>query len=159
MKFEEAENCKFEPTVGSLAGNKEKPPVPGDFFERMGTNFQRSNPKLYKQGKLKMAKIHLRNGKDDDAFKVLAESFDLHKAFQHFMATEFRTWKEGKRAMLELSGKAPKKPQKPVVIKPDAAKKQDASSVSMALGPSQKLSSDQLKDLKDTFNMYKDEKE
>mmetsp|Transcript_33677 Transcript_33677/g.52022 ORF Transcript_33677/g.52022 Transcript_33677/m.52022 type:complete len:124 (-) Transcript_33677:2378-2749(-) len=84
MKFSELENCKFEPETGTLKENPSNPdeaPVPGDYFKRMGTNFQNSNPGLYKQGKLKKAKIYLKADDKDEAFKCLAEAFDLHKIF------------------------------------------------------------------------------
>jgi len=51
MTFAEIENCKFEPETGTLKEdplNETESLVPGDYFERMGTNFQRANPNLFK---------------------------------------------------------------------------------------------------------------
>ena len=60
MKVSEQENCTFEPEVGALnrhwakAISQSKEPrlkqesIPGEFFERMGENFCKSNPAIYK---------------------------------------------------------------------------------------------------------------
>jgi hypothetical protein len=39
MQFSEIENCKFEPQCGSLASDKEKEAVAGEYFEKFGPNF------------------------------------------------------------------------------------------------------------------------
>ena len=61
MMQSEIENCTFEPNTGCLdpmnykkAGEEAQP---GKFFENIGENFCFSNPSLFKQGKLKKAKI------------------------------------------------------------------------------------------------------
>lgn len=53
MQFSELENCKFEPQCGSLANDKEKEAVAGEYFEKFGDNFQTKNPELFKYGKMK----------------------------------------------------------------------------------------------------------
>lgn len=77
MMVSEQENCTFEPEAGALNRNWKtvmnfsKEPrlkqdsIPGEFFERMGENFCKSNPAIYKQGKLKKAITQLRNGDAD----------------------------------------------------------------------------------------------
>ena len=96
MQFQEIENCKFEPATGALskhwakfARNTKEPrfkqeTVPGDFFDRMGENFCKSNPALYKQGKLKKAMTNWRNGDANKALLILCEGFDLTKVFMHY---------------------------------------------------------------------------
>jgi hypothetical protein len=60
MKVSELENCTFEPNAGALNVNwkhvvqNTKEPrlkqesIPGEFFDRMGENFCKSNPQIYK---------------------------------------------------------------------------------------------------------------
>lgn len=64
MMQSEIENCTFEPNSGSLDPRNYNHPAykdgeanPGQYFEKMGDNFCKSNPDLYKSGKLKKAKI------------------------------------------------------------------------------------------------------
>jgi hypothetical protein len=124
MKAEEAETCKFEPNVGTLARNpktEEEKTVPGGFFEKLGDNFMKSNPQLFKKGKLKKARLELKRGNEEDSFKCLVEGFDLLKVFQHFLPQEYKVWKEGKKAQEELLNKdkkpdtSAKKPKVPVM--------------------------------------------
>jgi len=68
----ELENCTFEPEAGTLSknmkdtlranpnlGNSEivKEPEPDAFFLKLGKNFERSHPEVYKAGVLKRAKL------------------------------------------------------------------------------------------------------
>jgi hypothetical protein len=68
MKMDEIENCTFEPNVGSLNPVKPSKNVtknaperlfaetkPGEFFESLGVNFCKSNPKIFKQGIMKLS--------------------------------------------------------------------------------------------------------
>ena len=60
MKISEQQNCTFEPQAGNLdprwgyvknitkEAHLVAETVPGEFFERMGDNFCKSNPDLYK---------------------------------------------------------------------------------------------------------------
>jgi hypothetical protein len=72
MTFEEIENCTFEPEAGCLNRNwakatrminderMRKPAVPGEFFARLGDNFCKAEPAIYKRGKMKKAKLQWR---------------------------------------------------------------------------------------------------
>jgi hypothetical protein len=56
MQFSELENCKFEPQCGSLANDREKEAVAGEYFDKFGENFKTKNPELFKYGKMKQAR-------------------------------------------------------------------------------------------------------
>ena len=104
MKVSEYENCTFEPEVGALnrhwakaiALSKEprlkQESVPGEFFERMGENFCKSNPAIYKQGKLKKALTFFKNGDTELCLNIMCEGFDLTKVFQHYKPKEYKIW-------------------------------------------------------------------
>lgn len=56
-------------------------PAPGKFHTEMGENFEKSDPAIFKAGKLKKAKILLKQGKTDDCISTLIQGFDLLKVF------------------------------------------------------------------------------
>lgn len=72
MTFEEIENCTFEPEAGCLNKHWQKATrlinderlrkeaVPGEYFDRLGDNFCKAEPAIYKRGKLKKAKLQWR---------------------------------------------------------------------------------------------------
>ena len=104
MKISEQENCTFEPEAGCLnrnwakaqAGAKEshmtQEAVPGEFFDRLGENFCKSEPAIYKRGKLKKAKLCYRQGDFDKCFNTLCEGFHLCQLYQHQKPKEFKVW-------------------------------------------------------------------
>ena len=107
MQFDELENCTFEPTIGALLGDSANPtsadlPKAGDYFEKMGVNFEKSNPELFKWGKLKKAKAFLRRGDTVECLSTLQEGFNLLKLFQHFKPKEYSIWKKGTEEIEEI---------------------------------------------------------
>ena len=106
MQYSEVENCTFEPEAGSLHPNwrniakisKEQrfraDTVPGEYFNRMGDNFCKSNPALYKKGKFKKAMTNWRSGKYQEVLNILCEGFDLTKLFMHYRAHQFKIWND-----------------------------------------------------------------
>ena len=58
----------------------------------MGPNFCKSDPALYKKGKLKKANIYLKSGDDEMCLNVMCEGFDLNRVFQHYRPWEFKIW-------------------------------------------------------------------
>jgi len=50
----------------------------------MGPNFCKSDPALFKKGKLKKANIYLKSGDDEMCLNVMCEGFDLNRVFQHY---------------------------------------------------------------------------
>ena len=93
MTFEEIQNCTFEPEAGCLNRNwkkatriinderLKKEAVPGEFFDRLGDNFCKAEPAIYKRGKLKKAKLLWRQGDPDKAFATLCEGFNLGQLY------------------------------------------------------------------------------
>jgi hypothetical protein len=86
MTFEEIENCTFEPNCGTQNPlNKEGYDIdPGrenepSFFDKMGDNFIKSNPKIYKKGILKKSALKLKEGSWDDSFNTLFLAFNVEK--------------------------------------------------------------------------------
>jgi len=53
-------------------------------------NFKTSDPAIFKQGKLKKAKIHLRQGNVDECIATLIEGFNLIKVYSHNKPGEYK---------------------------------------------------------------------
>jgi len=86
MLQEEAQQCTFEPEVGSLNKHNEyamravpdlkskgimnEPDIKA-YLEEMGPNFSKKHPEVFKAGILKKAKRFYREGQYDDAMKEL----------------------------------------------------------------------------------------
>ena len=92
MLNSEKENCHFEPEAGSMSRTidlalKANPnlrkdgflsePDPMAFVQKLGSNFDKSHPEVYKAGVLKRAQFMFREGKFDDALKRLYEGFNV----------------------------------------------------------------------------------
>jgi hypothetical protein len=92
MLNSEKENCVFEPEAGSMSRTidlalKANPnlkkdglldePDPEEFVKKLGNNFEKSHPEVYKLGVLKRAKLMAKEGKFDDALKRLYEGFNV----------------------------------------------------------------------------------
>lgn len=73
-------------------------PHPGKFHEDMGENFEKSDPAIFKAGKLKKAKILLKQGKIDDCLSTLIQGFNLLKVFQHFKPDMYKVWQDFNQA-------------------------------------------------------------
>lgn len=67
-------------------------PHPGKFVADMGENFEKSDPTIFKIGKLKKAKILLKQGKIDDCISTLIQGFNLLDLFKHNKPDMFKTW-------------------------------------------------------------------
>lgn len=52
-------------------------PDPEAYFNKLGTNFQKSNPDVFKAGVLKRARMKFMNGKYDDAMNTLFQGFNV----------------------------------------------------------------------------------
>jgi hypothetical protein len=92
MLNSEKANCFFEPEAGSMSRTidlalKANPnlrkdglldePDPEEFVKKLGQNFEKSHPEVYKQGVLKRAKLMAKEGKFDDALKRLYDGFNV----------------------------------------------------------------------------------
>jgi hypothetical protein len=97
MQFSEIENCKFEPQCGSLASDKEKEAVAGEYFEKFGPNFQTKNPELYKYGKMKIARAWIRTGMRTytEVLKCLGDAINLNDILQFFRPDDYKIYKDG----------------------------------------------------------------
>jgi len=87
----------------------------------------------------------LKNGSPEsaeEAFKCLAEAFDLFKIFQHFMPKEYKIWKDGKE---EIDGKN------------NSQKKEDKSDPKTKpkiFDKEEDLTESQKKDIRETFELF-----
>ena len=52
-------------------------PDPEEFVKKLGANFEKSHPEVYKLGVLKRAKLMAKEGRFDDALKRLYEGFNV----------------------------------------------------------------------------------
>jgi hypothetical protein len=100
----ELKNCTFEPEAGTMSknmtdtlkanpnlGNSEviKDPEPDAFFLKLGKNFEKSHPEVYKAGVLKRAKLKYLQGKYEEAMNTLSEGFNINSIRRYF-DTAFR---------------------------------------------------------------------
>ena len=117
MQFSELENCKFEPQCGSLANDKEKEAVAGEYFDKFGDNFQTKNPELFKYGKMKQARAQIRTGTKtyNQVLKTLGDAMNLNDILQHYRPDDYKVYTEGKKILNEekeaKSGNANPKPK------------------------------------------------
>ena len=101
MQFEEVENCTFEPNCGTMDTLKKKfglekssaPTVPGDYFNKLGTNFATSNPKIFKMGIVKKAMLHWKNDKHEESINTLYDGFNVERIFANYLAHDYKAWK------------------------------------------------------------------
>lgn len=93
MLQSETENCTFEPEAGSLSktnhltlkvlpnlardGVLTSEPDPEAYFKKLGKNFEKSHPEVYKAGVLKKAKLLYQQGKYEEAMNKLHEGFNI----------------------------------------------------------------------------------
>ena len=99
MLNSEKENCVFEPEAGSMSRtighalktlpNLQKEglldePDPEAFVKKLGQNFEKSHPEVYKAGVLKRAQLMVREGRFDDALKRLYEGFNVESIKKRF---------------------------------------------------------------------------
>lgn len=68
--------------------------APGEFFDRLGENFCKAEPAIYKRGKLKKAALFWRRGDVDRCFGTLCEGFDLCQLYQQREAEKHKVWKD-----------------------------------------------------------------
>lgn len=106
MQFSELDNCTFEPEIsapppGANMDGLVDRGVPGAFVKRMGTDFSRSDPSIYKFGKIRRAKTILRSGAVEDCIKKLCEGFDLCQVYMKFRPVEFKLWSDHRKIMKE----------------------------------------------------------
>ncbi|EGR34470.1 hypothetical protein IMG5_010580 [Ichthyophthirius multifiliis] len=103
MKFEEAQNCTFNPCVGYRMSKRRKAVFdqvrkelssniaflekPGGFDEavkKMGDNFQSKFPWLFKKGIIKKCWFLIQNEQFADAYSALCDRFHIKCIIQHF---------------------------------------------------------------------------
>lgn len=106
MTFSELENCTFEPEAGCLnrhwqkamaSNNDERmriEAVPGEFFGRLGENFSKAEPAIYKRGKMKKATLYWRQGDVERCFNTLCEGFNLCQLYQYHEPAKYKAWKD-----------------------------------------------------------------
>ncbi len=105
MLNSEKENCLFEPEAGSMSRTidlalKANPglrkdgflsePDPMAFVQKLGSNFDKSHPEVYKAGMLKRAQFMFREGKFDDALKRLQEGFNIESIRKRYEPQEMK---------------------------------------------------------------------
>lgn len=84
-------NCTFEPKAAALMYNIDpsikqpefyklmaNPSVPNSYAEKLGENFKKSHPEVYKAGKLKKAQLEYNQGDFKKAMSVLSEGFNIY---------------------------------------------------------------------------------
>lgn len=99
MTNEENENCTFEPEAGSMSKtidlalranpNLRKDglldePDPEAYVKKLGQNFEKSHPEVFKAGVLKRAQLMYKEGKFDDALKRLYDGFNVDSIRKRF---------------------------------------------------------------------------
>lgn len=92
MLNSEQENCTFEPEAGSMSRTidlalKANPnlrkdglldePDPEAYIKKLGSNFEKSHPEVYKAGVLKRAQLMYKQGRFEDALKRLYDGFNV----------------------------------------------------------------------------------
>lgn len=95
----------FEPEAGSMSRTidlalKANPnlrkdgflsePDPMAFVQKLGSNFDKSHPEVYKAGMLKRAQFMFREGKFDDALKRLYEGFNVESIRKRYEPQEMK---------------------------------------------------------------------
>ena len=107
MQFGEVDNCTFEPEISEpppyarAAAEDADRGMPGAFVKRMGTDFSKSDPSIYKFGKIRRAKTHLRAGDVEQCIKKLVEGFDLCLVYMKFRPAEYKLWADHRRLAKE----------------------------------------------------------
>lgn len=97
MKQDEIENCTFEPSVGTQnalakdVNDATKEIVPGEYFNSLGINLSAKNPKIYKQGILKKAFLHLKNNDTEKSYNCMFEGFNVERLFANFNNLDYKT--------------------------------------------------------------------
>lgn len=99
MLNSEQENCTFEPEAGSMSKTidiamRANPNLRKDglideadpelFVKKLGQNFEKSHPEVYKAGVLKRAKLMYKEGRFDDALKRLYDGFNVESIKKHY---------------------------------------------------------------------------
>lgn len=99
MLNSEQANCTFEPEAGSMSRTidialKANPNLrkdglidegdPEAFVKKLGSNFEKSHPEVYKAGVLKRALLMFKEGKFEDALKRLYDGFNVDSIKKHF---------------------------------------------------------------------------
>jgi hypothetical protein len=92
-------NCTFEPEAGSMSRTvdialKTHPnlrkegfldePDPEVYVQKLGKNFEKSHPEVYKAGVLKRALLLYREGKYDESLKRLYDGFNVESIKKRF---------------------------------------------------------------------------
>lgn len=99
MLQSEQDNCTFEPEAGSMSKtidlalranpNLRKDglldePDPEAYMKKLGQNFEKSHPEVYKAGVLKRAKLMYKEGKFEEALKRLYDGFNVESIRRRF---------------------------------------------------------------------------
>ena len=99
MLSSEQENCTFEPEAGSMSRTidialRANPNMKRDdilaepdtqqYMEKLGKNFHKAHPEVYKAGVLKRAHLMYREGRFEDALKRLYEGFNVESIKKRF---------------------------------------------------------------------------
>ena len=92
-------NCTYEPYCASLkpivnmSGKRQDAAIAeinnaeanqNTYCEKLGVNFEKSHPEVFKSGKLKKAKLMYREGKFELAMNTLAEGFNIESLNKHY---------------------------------------------------------------------------
>jgi hypothetical protein len=67
----------------------------------MGADFSKSDPTIYKFGKIRKAKTKLRQGDIDTCISTLCDGFDLTQVYMKFRPKEWRIWYDNKKILEE----------------------------------------------------------
>ena len=99
MLGSDRENCTFEPEAGSMSRTidvalRANPnmkrdeimaePDPQLFIEKLGANFHKAHPEVYKSGVLKRALLMFKDGRYEDALKRLYDGFNVESIKKRF---------------------------------------------------------------------------
>jgi hypothetical protein len=99
MTNSEIENCTFEPEAGSMSKTiglalRANPglrkeglldePDPENYVKKLGKDFAKAHPEVYKAGVLKRAMLMFKEGKFDDALKRLYDGFNVDSIRKRF---------------------------------------------------------------------------
>jgi len=99
MLNSEKENCTFEPEAGSMSKTIDlalranqnirkdaylEEADPEAYIQKLGKNFEKYHPEVYKAGVLKRALLRFKEGKFDEALNILDEGFNIESIKKRF---------------------------------------------------------------------------
>lgn len=125
MQFEEVENCTFQTAMapvpdwypfakeGKIPGANEGEDFnPKAYIDRMGKDFSKRHPEIFKFGKIRKARRELASDMEngmDKCISTLCDAFDLTQVYMKFEAKKWKIWNDIKKLEEEEKAQQAKK--------------------------------------------------